>query len=251
MLWPLMVSAVACTKGGPDARDSGPSAAAPEGEPLRVLVFSATAEYRHASIETGVAALRALANERGWSLRATESASEFRDDVLGSLDVVVFLSTSGDVLDAEQQAAFERFVRAGHGYVGVHAASDTEYDWPWYGGLVGAYFAAHPQIQPATLRVEAKAHPATAQLPESWTRTDEWYAFRTNPRGSVNVLLTLDESSYAPGETAMGADHPIAWVQAYDGGRAFYTALGHTSESYSEPEFLAHLAGGIEWVSGG
>lgn len=164
--------------------------------------------------------------------------------------MVVFLSTSGDVLDASQEAALERFVRAGNGWVGIHSASDTEYSWPFYGGLVGAYFREHPVIQEALVRVETNSHPATAALPSEFRRTDEWYAFATNPRPNVTVLLTLDETTYAPATSAMGADHPIAWFHAYEGGRAFYTALGHTRESYAEANFLAHVAGGIEWAAG-
>jgi type 1 glutamine amidotransferase len=144
--------------------------------------------------------------------------------------------------------AFERFIRRGNGFVGIHSATDTEYDWPWYGELVGAYFRAHPEIQPALIRVEA-AHPSTMGLPSTWMRTDEWYGFRDNPRSRVTVLLTLDESSYMPGASTMGDDHPIAWYHQHDGGRAFYTALGHTEASYAEPLFLGHLAGGVEWAA--
>jgi type 1 glutamine amidotransferase len=213
------------------------------------LVFSRTTGYRHASIESGVAALSRLGTERGWAVSASEDAALFSDTRLGSFDVAVFLSTSGDILDAEQQAAFERFIRGGGGFVGIHSASDAEYDWPWYGQLVGSYFQAHPAIQEAELHVEAE-HPATQGLPSIWTRTDEWYAFRENPRSRVTVLLTLDESTYDPGEGAMGSDHPIAWHHEFDGGRAFYTALGHTQASYADPIFLSHISGGIEWAAG-
>ncbi|HEX5689212.1 MAG TPA: ThuA domain-containing protein, partial [Roseiflexaceae bacterium] len=139
-------------------------------------------------------------------------------------------------------------MRAGNGYAGVHSASDTEYDWTWYGGLVGAYFQSHPAIQSGRIKIEDAAHPSTQALPTTWMRTDEWYDFRTNPRGRVHVLATLDETSYQGG--GMGADHPIAWCQAYDGGRAWYTAGGHTRESYSEPLFRQHLLGGIEFAAG-
>ena len=216
---------------------------------LSVLVFSATAGFRHASIGAGVAAIESLAVERGWTLRHSEEASVFSDGGLACYDVVVFLSTTGDVLDASQQAAFERFIAAGNGYVGIHAASDTEYEWPWYGELVGAYFRAHPEVQPATIQVEDQTHPATVHLQDSWTRRDEWYAFDRNPRHTVSVLLSLDEASYSPGAGAMEGDHPIAWYHEYGGGRAFYTALGHTTESYSERDFLLHIAGGIEWAA--
>ncbi|HEY5960866.1 MAG TPA: ThuA domain-containing protein [Polyangiaceae bacterium] len=214
-----------------------------------VLVFSRTVGYRHSSIEPAIRALAGMARERGFSLTATEDPATFSANGLANFDVVLFLSTTGDVLNEEQQVAFEAFIRGGRGFVGVHAASDTEYDWPWYGGLVGAYFRNHPEVQRATLLVEDVSHPATAQLPTPWTRTDEWYSFRDNPRTRVKTLLRLDESTYEPGESSMDADHPIAWYHEYDGGRAFYTGLGHTDESYQEPAFLEHLWGGIEWAA--
>lgn len=215
-----------------------------------LLVFSRTTGFRHVSIETGIRALEDLALQRGWTLSATEDPSIFSDLGLSLFNVLVFLSPSDEVLNDDQQAAMEKFIRAGNGYVGIHAASTAERDWPWYGGLVGTYFDAHPDIQQATIVVEDRSHPSTAHLADSWVRTDEWYGFETNPRPNVHVLLSLDEQSYSPGEGTMGDDHPIAWYHEYDGGRAFYTALGHTDESYSEPEFLEHLAGAIEWASG-
>ena len=215
-----------------------------------VLVFSRTTGYRHVSIEAGVQALQGLAQERGWTLAATEDPTTFSDEGLAAYNVLVFLSTTDEVLDDNQQAAMETFIRAGNGYVGIHAASDTEFYWPWYGELVGAYFNAHPDIQEATIVVEDSGHPSTAHLSGTWTRADEWYGFVTNPRDEVNVLLSLDEQSYTPGAGAMGGDHPIAWYHEYDGGRSFYTALGHTTESYTEAAFLEHVAGGIEWASG-
>ena len=214
----------------------------------RVLVFSRTAEYRHDSIPDAVAALAALGAEHELSIDATEDPSIFDDPLLTPYRAVVFLLTTGNILEPGQQAAFERFMHAGGGYVGVHSASDTEYDWPWYGELVGAYFSHHPDIQTATIYVEDVAHPSTAGLPERWERTDEWYDFRSNPRGKVQVLARLDEASYTGG--TMGADHPIAWWHTYDGGRAWYTAGGHTRESYREPLFLQHLLGGIEYAAG-
>ena len=217
---------------------------------VSLLLFSRTTGFRHDSIPVGVAALSELAEDRAWALTATEDPTLFTDAELGTRDAVIFLNTTGDVLDEAQKAAFERFIRAGGGYVGIHAASDTEFDWPFYGALVGAYFSVHPDIQEASIRVEDDAHPATLGLPDPWRRTDEWYNFRSNPRPDVDVLLTLDESSYAPGSGAMGSDHPIAWCHEYEGGRSFYTALGHTDASYSDPLFLAHVAGGIEWVLG-
>jgi hypothetical protein len=212
------------------------------------LVFSKTAGYRHASIEPAVEALRRLGERTRFRVDATEAADVFSDDRLGPYRVVIFLNTSGDVLDAAQQAAFERFVRRGGGFVGIHSASDTEYDWAWYGGLVGAYFLKHPAIQPATLRVVDRDHPSTRALPVTWQRKDEWYNFRDWPPERVRVLVEIDESSYAGG--SMGYRHPMAWCHAYDGGRAWYTALGHTPESYAEPLFQEHLLGGILWAAG-
>ena len=201
----------------------------------RVLVFSKTAAFRHASIETGIRAIHELGGDNGFAVEDTEDATVFDEETLRTFDVVVFLSTTGDVLNAVQQADFERFIQAGGGYVGIHAASDTEYGWPWYGDLVGAYFVGHPEIQQATLRVEDADHPATRRLRLTWTRTDR-------------VLLTIDEDSYEGAST--GDPHRMAWSHEYDGGRSFYTALGHTAESYDDPDFLRHLAGGVEYALG-
>lgn len=214
-----------------------------------VLVYSRTAGYRHASIPTGIAAIEALGRELGFAVEHTEDPAWFSDSTLARFRAVVFLSTTGDVLDDAQQQAFERFVEAGGGFVGVHAAADTEYEWPWYGNLVGAWFERHPAIQAATLTVTDSAHPSTRCLPPAWSRTDEWYDFRAPPPETSRILLTIDEGSYRGG--GMGSDHPMSWAQVWGGGRSWYTALGHTEESYREPTFLDHLAGGILWVLGG
>jgi len=213
-----------------------------------VLVFSKTTGFRHDSIPDGIAAVRALGAEHGFKADDTEDAARFTDATLAQYKVVMFLSTTGDILDPEQKAALERYIRSGGGFVGIHSASDTEYHWPWYGRLVGAWFASHPQIQHATIRIEDADHPSTKGLPASWERTDEWYNFRSDPRGAVHVLASLDESTYTGG--AMGSDHPIAWCRNVDGGRSWYTAMGHTRESYTEPLFRLHLWGGIESSAG-
>jgi type 1 glutamine amidotransferase len=209
----------------------------------QLLVFTKTAGFRHESIPAGIQALRDL-----FRIDGTEDAGAFTVDNLARYRAVVFLNTSGTVLDAGQKAAFEAYIRGGGGFAGVHGAADTEYDWPFYGELVGAHFASHPDIQRAAVRVEDPDHPATAGLDKTLTRTDEWYNFRTNPRPKVHVLLTLDESTYTGG--TMGADHPHAWVRTYDRGRCFYTAGGHTVEAYAEPPFRTHLAGGIRYAAG-
>ncbi|MDH2425292.1 ThuA domain-containing protein [Sphaerisporangium sp. TRM90804] len=215
--------------------------------PYDVLVFSKTAGFRHDSIPTGIQAIRDLGAANSFTVTATEDANAFTTANLAQYETVVFLSTTGDVLNATQQTAFESYIRGGGGYVGVHAAADTEYDWPFYGQVAGAYFASHPAIQQVNSRTENRAHPATAHLPQTWTRTDELYNYRTNPRTSARVLATLDESSYSGG--SMGADHPITWCKTIDAGRSFYTGFGHTQSSFAEAGFRAQLLGGLRYTS--
>jgi cytochrome c len=216
----------------------------------RILVFTKTAGFRHASIPVAVTAVRDLARRHGVAVDATESADAFTTQNLARYAAVVFLMTTGDVLNQPQQAAFERYFRAGGGFAGVHSAADTEHGWPWYGRMLGTHFRSHPQIQRGTIRVERRRHPSTVGLPRRWTRTDEWYNFARNPRRAVRVLATLDESTYSPGDGAMGRDHPIAWTHEFQGGRAWFTGAGHTEESYAEPLFRRHLIGGIRFAAG-
>ncbi|MFJ8952859.1 ThuA domain-containing protein [Streptomyces sp. NPDC102381] len=248
----LATAAAALLIGGLTA----PATSAPQGAEVagardRVLVFSKTAGFRHDSIPEGIAALKELGAADRLAVDTTEDATAFTPANLARYKAVVFLSTTGDVLDATQQKAFEGYVAKGGGYLGVHAAADTEYDWSYYGGLVGAWFQGHPAIQPATVRVEDHHHPATRDLPDAWQRTDEWYNYRSNPRDKdrpVHVLASLDETTYTGG--TMNGDHPIAWCQNYGGGRAFYTGLGHTKESYADPAFRGHLRGGLQYATG-
>ena len=212
-------------------------------------MFTKTAGFRHDSIPAAIAAVQQLGAANGFGVDQTEDAGAFTAANLARYRAVMFLLTTGDVLDDTQQAAFQRYIEGGGGFVGVHSAADTEHDWPWYGGLVGAYFLSHPAIQTAQIDVSDPRDPSTAALPAVWTRTDEWYNFASDPRPSVHVLMTLDEGTYDPGDGAMGADHPVSWSHAYDGGRAWYTALGHTDSSYSEPLFLGFLLGGIRYAA--
>ncbi|KIR60634.1 ThuA domain-containing protein [Micromonospora haikouensis] len=216
--------------------------------PYDVLVFSKTAGFRHDSIAVGTQAIRDLGAANSFTVTATEDAAQFTTANLARFEAVIFLNTTGDVLNDSQQAAFESYIGAGGGYVGVHSAADTEYNWPFYGNLVGAWFASHPAIQQARVKVEDRAHAATAHLGQTWTRTDEWYDFRTNARSTAHVLASLDESSYSGG--AMGGDHPHAWCKTYSGGRSFYTGGGHSQSSYSEAAFRSHLLGGIRYAAG-
>jgi type 1 glutamine amidotransferase len=215
--------------------------------PYQVLVFSKTAGFRHDSIPAGIQAIRELGAANGFTVTATEDSNVFTTSQLAAYKAVVFLSTTGDILNASQQAAFESYINGGGGYVGVHAAADTEYGWPYYGQLVGAWFHSHPAIQQVTARVEDRTHPSTSHLGTTWVRTDELYNYATNPRPNVRVLINLDESTYSGGN--MG-DHPIAWYHPQGSGRSFYTGFGHTIASYSEPAFRAHLLGGIQYAAG-
>ena len=215
--------------------------------PLRVSLYTRTLGYRHTSIELAHAALMQRAEPGRYRVQRTEDPAELIAQ-LPQTDVVVFLMTSGDVLSDSQQDALEAFVRGGGGYVGVHSAADTEYDWPFFGTLNGAWFADHPAIQRARVQVPRGSDPSLSFLPDTWEREDEWYNFRDNPRAdpAVRVLMTLDESSYEGGK--MGADHPIAWCRTLDAGRAFYSALGHTEASWEDPLFLQHVETGLRWA---
>ena len=218
---------------------------------FRVLVFTKTAAFRHDSIPDGVALVRSLGAAHGFRVDASEDAAVFSPQRLAAYRAVIFLNTTGDVLNASQKAAFRTYVRQGGGWVGVHSAADTEHGWPFYGQLLGrgAWFASHPAIQIATLLRQDAVHPSTRHYPASFPFTDEWYNFAANPRGAVDVLLALDETSYSPGDGAMG-DHPIAWCHPIGKGRAWYTALGHRSETYADAAFAQHLLGGILWAAG-
>ena len=217
--------------------------------PPKVLVFSKTMGFEHASIPDGIRAIQKLGDENGFEVDTTTNAARFTDEELQKYSTVVFLSTTGNVLDHYQEAAFERYIQAGGGYVGIHAACDTEYDWGWYGKLVGAYFKSHPVGTPeADFIIKDRSFVATEFFTDSiWHRTDELYNYKSlNP--DVNVLITVDESTYEGGEN--GDFHPMSWYHEFDGGRSFFTGLAHTSETFEEPLFLQHLLGGITYAIG-
>src|SRR5688572_8975712 len=239
---------------------------APANTLTKVLVFSKTAGFRHDSIPQGITAIQELGAANGFTVTATEDAAAFTDANLAQFDVVVFLSTTGDVLNAAQQTAFENYIKSGGGFAGVHAATDTEYSWPWYGQMLGGYFRNHPPGTPtATVKVEDADEPSTTGIPASWSRVDEWYNFQgpTNPvingggtdysprDSGVKVLMTVDESTYGEDDgNATDDDHPVAWCTEFDGGRSWYTAMGHTQASFSEAAFRSHLLGGLRTAAG-
>ncbi len=217
-----------------------------------VLVFSKTLMFRHASITNGIAAIQKLGMENGFFVEATEDASWFTSANLARYKAVIFLSTSGDILNGEQQTAFREFIERGGGLVGVHAAVAgdvaTEGGWPWYGEALCAQFTNHSAIVEAAIDVEDARNPSTSLLPKRWVRTDEWYNFITSPRGKARVLASLDETTYEGG--TMGGDHPVVWCKQIGRGRVWYTALGHTEASFTEPLFVRHLLGGIKVAAG-
>ncbi|KKD06044.1 ThuA domain-containing protein [Streptomyces sp. WM6386] len=209
----------------------------------RLLVYTRTTAYRHDSIPAAIAAVHALG---GFEVDASEDPTAL-ESALERYAAIVFLSTSGEVLTPTGRERLTSYVESGGGFVGVHAAACTEYDWPYYGELLGARFDRHPEYQPGKAVVEDREHPATRHLPVVWDFTDEWYDFRANPRGTVRVLARADESSYDGG--GMGADHPLVWCREQGAGRVFYTAFGHAAEAYEDPDFRAHLLGGIRWAA--
>ena len=216
----------------------------------KVLLFVKTKGFHHESIPAGVLAIQKIGTENNFAVDTTSDAGMFNDDNLKKYRAVIFLSTTGNILNSNQQVAFQRYIEAGGGFMGIHAAADAEYSWAWYNKLVGAYFKSHPgnpNVREATVVVTDTSNIAMKGIPEKWDRKDEWYNYK-NINADLNVIAKLDEDSYEGGEN--GNNHPIAWYHDYDGGRAFYTGGGHTMESYSEPLFLKHLAGGIVYAMG-
>jgi len=222
---------------------------------INVLVFSKTSGFRHNSISAGIKMLSDLAQQRKWNLTATENAEIFGSDYLKNFDVMVFLNPTGDVLNEEQQKAFEAFMNLGKGFVGIHASADCEYDWPYYGQLNGAYFKTHPVCQMATVIFEDTNHPSMAPFKgmETYRTIDEWYSFKENPRAKVHVLARLDETSLDAKTLQNNAwkmgDHPLIWYQELGNTRSYYTVFGHTPEAFQDPKVKEHIGAAIDWVA--
>jgi type 1 glutamine amidotransferase len=233
----LAAVAAGCGDGAPGT----PSARAP----VRVLMLTATSGFRHASIPTAREVMSQLAGSSGeFTVTATDDAADVTAARLSSNDVLMFALTSGELpFDSNQKNAILSFINGGGGFIGVHSATDTLYDWPEYGQIVGAYFNDHPWTQEAAVIVEDTTHPATATLGARFLITDEFYRFRTNPRPAVRVLLSLDASS-----VGAAGDFPLAWSHDVSKGRAYYNALGHFDETWRDPRFQAQLRGAIKWV---
>ncbi len=225
---------------------------------FKVLLFTKTEGFHHESVHEGVTAVRQLASRNNFAVDWQDNGSIFNEKALANYAAVIFLNTTGNVLNDEQQAAFEKFIQSGKGFVGIHSATDTEYDWPWYTKMVGMMFKIHPQQQTAYLKVEDGNFPGMERFPKKLLWTDEWYEYGERKATDLHFLLSVDEKSYDPnvkwGENVgkgMGSFHPIAWYHNYDGGRAFYTGLGHIPLIYTDQTFLDHLYGGIYWAATG
>lgn len=246
---PSRISQPDISRSGQDKRPGKP------GQP-RLLVFSKTSGFRHDCIPAGKLALLKLGAVHGCVVDTTEDAGRFTSENLSRYQVVIFLCTTGTILDTLQKQAFTKYIQRGGGFVGIHSATDTEYGWPWYGRLVGAWFKNHPSDSPltGTLHVEDRNSPATRELPVTFSRSDEWYNFKyVNP--DDHLLVSIDQTTYNRTQTPKNIigdekKHPVAWCHRYDGGRAFYTSMGHLKSSYEEPLFLNHVWGGIEYASG-
>jgi uncharacterized protein len=218
----------------------------------QVLLFtkSETYPWRHSSISNGVEMFKELSANHNFGLTWTDDSEIFNDhERLNSMDVVVFMNTSGDILDEDQKSAFQEYIRNGGNFVGIHGASFTMMEWPWYISLLGAVWDRHPGIHTAVVNVEDHHHPATAHLPSSWIITEEWYNFQ-NISDNIRVLLHVDEETYQGGE--MPDYHPVAWYQEdFEGARTFYTLLGHKEEAYDDPWFRRHIFGAVWWAATG
>jgi len=221
-------------------------------EPLNILVFSKTNGFRHASISSGLKMMYDLSPKQNWVITTTEDPSLFNDSFLKNFDMAVFLNPTGDAIEDAGQKAFEKFMESGKGFVGIHAAADHEYEWPFYGNLVGGYFRTHPPAQQGTVIFENYDHPAMEPFEgmESYTTFDEWYTFKENPRPNVNVLASLDENSIKKAkndEWKMG-DHPVIWWNEENGIRSFYTVFGHTHEAFQDELIIEHIKNAINWA---
>ncbi|MDD9892073.1 MAG: ThuA domain-containing protein [Gammaproteobacteria bacterium] len=233
--------------------------------PFNMLVFSHTAGFRHVSIEAGKQMLQDLASANDFEVTLSEDPNDFTTNNLSQFEAVFFLNTTSNVLNDEQQTAFESFIRSGGAFVGVHSAADTEHDWPFYGELVGSYFLAHPvHNQPGTIIIEDTEHPTVRHLAPTWNvlPVEEFYSFKSNPREDVRVLTRIDESSYMQepntscdpsgnptfpegGFSGIQGDHPMTWCHDKFSGRAWYTALGHEISLYQDPNYQRHVLNGI------
>ena len=239
-----LILALACSVAcGPAA--TSPTAPTPPGPAVRVLMLTATAGFRHDAIGTARDVLTALAPAGGFTIGATEDLTRISAAGLSEVDVVMFALTSGELpFTPAQRTALIGAINGGKGFIGIHSASDTLYEFPDYGRLVGAYFQEHPWTQQGRVIVEDASHPA-AGVRDSFTLEEEFYTFRENPRGRVQVLMRLDAAS-----VGASGDFPLVWAQSFGNGRAYYNALGHFPATWRDSRFQAQLIAAIRWTAG-
>jgi uncharacterized protein len=225
---------------------------------FKALIVTTTNGWHHESVHNGVIALKDLATRNFFEAEVFQDPKSFNDSSLKQYQVIIFLNTTGDILNAEQQKVMERFIQGGKGFVGIHSASDTEYDWDWYTKLVGRMFHIHPVIQTAKLQVLDPSFPGLQGFAQGQLWTDEWYEFGEEKVKDLHYILGVDETTYNPKVdwgakkgAGMGKLHPLAWYHNFDGGRSFYTALGHLPTNFSNELFLNHLYAGILWAATG
>jgi type 1 glutamine amidotransferase len=235
-----VLASVACSS--IDEDPMGPTPLAPH---IRVLMVTATAGFRHDSIGTARQAVSSLETAGEFMVTPLEQVSLITRELLANYDVLFFALTSGELaFNTAQKAAILDYVMSGGGFIGVHSAADTLYDWPDYERLVGAYFQEHPWTQEGRVVVEDQSHPAAAGLGDRFSILEEFYTFRDNPRTRVQVLLSLDA-----GSVGSSGDYPLAWAQSFGRGRTYYNALGHFSSTWNDPRFQRQLIGAIRWVA--
>lgn len=225
---------------------------------FKVLLVTATKGWHHESLHWGVVALKEMGVKNFFDVALLEDPKGFTDNYVKQFQVIIFLNTTGDIFDSAQQKVMERFIQSGKGFVGIHSASDTEYDWDWYTKLVGRMFYIHPSVQTAKMKIIDPGFPGLQGFKDDRLWTEEWYQFGPEKISDLNYILAVDETSYDPkvqwGEKkgeGMGKLHPVSWYHNYDGGRSFYTALGHLPTNFSDPAFLYHLYAGIFWAATG
>jgi type 1 glutamine amidotransferase len=244
----VAVSIIAgCSGGSSSTAPGGVTQPTNPGSPIRVLMLTATRGFRHDSIAVAKDVMSGLATSSGaFTVSVTEDVTSITATTLSAYDVVFFALTTGELeFTPTQRSAIINFVSQGKGFLGVHSATDTLYEWADYGRLVGAYFKEHPWTQAAVVVVEDTSSLATTGLGDRFSINEEFYTFRDNPRPRVHVLLHLDAQSVG----ATG-DYPLAWTQSFGSGRSYYNALGHFSETWRDPRFQRQLVGAIQWAAG-
>jgi uncharacterized protein len=225
---------------------------------FQVLVYTSPDRWHNPTIPVAMIEFQEMAKRHGFGLTWTQQPESFTDENLKRFQVIVFLHSTESALSAAQAESFRNYIRNGGGFAGIHGASIAADRPEWYKKLIGRVFTEHPEVQTAIMKVVDRNHPSTMHLPERWMWTDEWYAFSEPFVDKLNYLLTVDENTYDTDRTwgddrssAMGEFHPIAWYHEYDGGRSFFTSLGHMPELFKDPWFLNHIYGGIFWAATG